>query len=387
MTDLEKIYQEKVNRFELTQRGKMPDRVPVYSLIDNWAFSYSGYSLNEIFNDDDKHIAAYEKVAKDFYWDSVFTGFTSKAMNYVSALGGGSYTIENGTMQREAGSISSMQADEYDQLIADPYSFIRDVISPRKYSLMQMEYSEEKQKKYNDSINYFLRFRKLGSIAAERFAAIGVPIAKSIAFLSPVDIILDFFRDFQGTMMDIKRNPKKVAEAADAMVPMTIDIIETLYPVSQEGKSIYNPLNLPPFLRPKDFEKVYWPSYKKIVDYLAEKNYVVQSYYERNYSHLYDFLQELPKNSVFGLFEDDDLKVVKEKLGKTMCIGGGMELYSLYNGTKQDCIDMAKKLIDDLAPGGNYIFTTNRLAHSANDINPKNLKAVNEFVHEYGIYK
>ena len=59
----------------------------------------------------------------------------------------------------------------------------------------------------------------------------------------------------------------------------------------------------------------------------------------------------------------------------------------LYYGTKEECLDLAKGLIDDLAPGGGYIFSTNRAMIAPTDGNPENLKAVNEFVREYGVYQ
>ena len=387
MTKLERIFQERSKRMQIAQTGGVPDRVPVYSLVDNWAFTYAGYSIEDIFADDEKHIHAFEKVAEDFYWDSMFTSCTSRAMNYVNALDGGSYK-NRGLMQVESGHAMSMNVDEYDDLIKDPYAFIRDVVAPRKYGLLRMEYSEEKYQKFTEAIDYYFRFRKLGGNSVAKFKTeLGMPISRGGVFWHPVDIILDYLRDFKGIMLDIKRNPNKIIEAAEAMTPMIIELCEGAYPEHVEGKSIFNPMHLPQFLRPKDFEKVYWPSYKKIVEHFASKGMVVQSYFERDYSHLYDFLQELPKNSVFGLFENDDLRVVKKKLGDVMCIGGGMDTYTLNYGTQQECIDMAKGLIDDLAPGGGYVFTTNRIPHSPNDGNAENVKAVNEFVREYGVYK
>ncbi len=388
MTNIQEIYQEKVNRFELTQRGKIPDRVPVFCNVDNGAFSYAGYTAKEIFEDDEKHLASFVKVAKDFYWDSMYTAVTSKAMNFISALGGGSYKLDDANMQVETGHADCMEPSEYDQLIADPYGFILNVVAPRKYELMRMAYSDEKQQKFNNAVDYFTRFQRLNAQAAGKFInELGMPLVKSGYFSNPVDILLGYLRDFKGITMDIKRNPAKVAEAADAFVPVCIELVEAVAPAPVKGKSIFNPLNLPPFLKPKDFEKVYWPTYNKLVNYFAQKGYVVLSYYERNFSHLFDYLQELPANAVLGMFEDDDIRIAKQKLGKNMCIAGGMDLYLLNHGTKQQCLDMAKSLIDDLAPGGNYIFTANRTPHSAGDIHYENFKAVNDFVHEYGVYR
>ena len=49
-------------------------------------------------------------------------------------------------------------------------------------------------------------------------------------------------------------------------------------------------------------------------------------------------------------------------------------------------MDIAKGLIDDLAPGGGYVFTTNRVMLTEADGKAENLRAVTEFVADYGKY-
>jgi uroporphyrinogen-III decarboxylase len=146
-------------------------------------------------------------------------------------------------------------------------------------------------------------------------------------------------------------------------------------------------MHLPQFLSPKDFERVYWPSFIKLANYFTNKGYVIRYYFESNYEHLYDYLQELPKGQIVGLFEDDDLRKAKKFLGNNMAIAGGMPTSLLYLGSTQECIDYAKALIDDLAPGGGYIFAMNKIMLSPTDGRAENLKAVTEFAHEYGVYK
>ena len=44
------------------------------------------------------------------------------------------------------------------------------------------------------------------------------------------------------------------------------------------------------------------------------------------------------------------------------------------------------KVYDECAPGGGFIFTTDKSLLSTDDCNPENLKAVNAFAHAYGRY-
>lgn len=384
---MEQQYAEKNKRMAIAMNNGIPDRVPILSIIDNWAFSYSGYSIDEIFEDDEKHLAAFDKVARDFYWDSMFTVTTTRPINYISALGGGAYKAK-GTLQIESGSILSMDAEEYPELAEDPYKFLLEVIAPRKYELFRKPYSEEKYQEYCDAVDHYFAFRNVGARSAQALREkYGVPVSRGAVFFHPLDMILDYLRDFQGTMFDIKRKPKQIREVCDAMLPMVIEMVEGAYPEPVEGKYIFNPMHLPEFISARDFEKVYWPTYKKLMDYFTDKGYNILCYYERSYAHLFEFLQDLPKNKIVGLFEDDDLRIVKEKLGDMMCFAGGMKTFDLNYSSKQVCLDQAKSLIDDLAGDGGYIFTTDRIPHSDNDANPENLRAVNEFVRDYGVYK
>ncbi|MFZ7130878.1 MAG: uroporphyrinogen decarboxylase family protein [Eubacteriales bacterium] len=386
MSETSNLYEERIERMEITIRGGKPDRVPVMSIIDNWAFEYAGYTLQEIFQDDEKHYKAFEKITKDFKWDSLQYAATTRAMNFYNALDGGTYR-DSGTLQVESGTALCMKPEEYPQLIENPWTFLRDVIYPRKYKLMAKEYSDEKYDKYIKAVKLLFDFNKMAKENVKRLKDnYGMPVVRPSGFFHPIDMLLDFLRDFSGTMGDIKRRPSQVREAADAMLPICIETIENFYPEHQKGCYIFNPMHTPEFLNAKDFEKVYWPSYKKIMDYLANKGYVIMCYYENKYEHLFEFLQELPKNSVVGLFEHDDLTKVKKVLGDTMCIAGGIPAYMLNYGTKQECIDYSKKIIDNVAPGGGFIFCTDKILHSPNDANPENLRAVNEFVFEYGKY-
>ena len=55
-------------------------------------------------------------------------------------------------------------------------------------------------------------------------------------------------------------------------------------------------------------------------------------------------------------------------------------------GTKEQCIDKAKELLDILAPGGRYWFDFDKGALTPNSVNIENLKAVLAYVHENTVY-
>ena len=58
----------------------------------------------------------------------------------------------------------------------------------------------------------------------------------------------------------------------------------------------------------------------------------------------------------------------------------------LGRGTKEECVDKAKELLDILAPGGNFIFILDKWALNLSDIKQENYIAVLEYVAENGKY-
>ena len=61
--------------------------------------------------------------------------------------------------------------------------------------------------------------------------------------------------------------------------------------------------------------------------------------------------------------------------------------YGKPDASDEECIAAAKKMVDELAPGGRFIFCTgDKVLLSASDAKAENIRAVNEFVHGYGLY-
>ena len=199
-----------------------------------------------------------------------------------------------------------------------------------------------------------------------------------------MDYISDMIRGFSEITMDIRRCPEKVAAAAEAVLPLMDRLAAQLPAV--KGKLISIPLHMPVFMREKDFAKLWWPTFKEMVERMAARGQYMRIYFEGDWTRYYDYLQDLPKGHILGAFEYMDPQLAKDKLGKTMCITAGYDVSLLQYGTKEKVIDEAKKLMDVLAPGGGYIFTVAKGITYPNDGTPENVRALYEFVESYGKY-
>lgn len=81
-----------------------------------------------------------------------------------------------------------------------------------------------------------------------------------------------------------------------------------------------------------------------------------------------------------------DTKELKKEFGKEIVFyGGGVDTqYVLPRGTPEHVKDEVKRRIDDLAPGGGFVFAT---VHNIQaDVPPQNIVAMREALEEYGVY-
>jgi hypothetical protein len=389
MSEMELLYQQRVQRMKDAIELRAPDRVPIFGLVDNWALNYGGITLKEALSDVEKEYQAYSKALTDFPFDAALSVGVTFPMNFVTALGGGIYNNDMDTLQIATGHSEIMTVEEYDDLIENPIHFFRDVIIPRKHAIFQTGTTEEKFGRFANAISKFLEFGQSRGMLTQRYREeYGLPIPNGANIFMPGDIIMDYLRDFKGIMSDIKKHPDKLTQACDAMgevlIPYTFGSMMGKNP-DENYVNLF--LHLPQFIRPKEFEKIYWPSFKKYVETFAGAGYKILILFEKNWMHLYDYLQDLPKGHVIGFFEEDDLRIAKKKLGDTLCIAGGLKTNNLTYSSKEECIDLAKGLIDDIAPGGGFVFAPDKVLASSNDAKPENLKAVMEFIVEYGVYK
>jgi len=81
-----------------------------------------------------------------------------------------------------------------------------------------------------------------------------------------------------------------------------------------------------------------------------------------------------------------DTKELKRQFGKDLTFyGGGVDTQRILpRGTPAEVRDEVRRRIDDLAPGGGFIFNT---VHNIQaDVPPENIVAMWEAVREYGVY-
>jgi uroporphyrinogen-III decarboxylase len=196
---------------------------------------------------------------------------------------------------------------------------------------------------------------------------------------APFDFIGDNLRSFTDCLIDIKRQPSKVLEALDVITDMLIKDLDKLPKPAPKGARVFSALHMPTFMSTKDFEKFWWPSFLKLSKAIVERGYIHLMFCEDNWNRFVDYLQDLPKGCIIN-FEYMDPKLAKDKLGKDHILAGFFPLNSFAKKSPAECIDEAKAVLDIMAPGGNYMFRTDKAPILKSDINIESYKAVVDYV-------
>ncbi|MCC8046041.1 MAG: hypothetical protein LIP12_11155 [Clostridiales bacterium] len=280
--------------------------------------------------------------------------------------------------------LSPMQKDEYDQLIADPNRFVSEVLLPRKYPefFEDREFARNALKVYaEDNFNVMIVLGAMLRQALEEKHGIVSILNMQERIETPLDILFDYFRGFRGTLTDLRRQPDNVKAALNAIWE-THCLPKENTPYTGSFPYSWQPPHIPCYLSPKQYDELYWVHEKPMIErYISNggKHYFIM---EGKWEKIWDRFRELPKDSVILHVDDDDIIKAKKEIGDWQIIAGGLKSAECRMKTFDQIKDDVKRVIDECAPGGGFIFTLDKAAIAPGDINQTVIDAYN-FVHEY----
>jgi len=211
---------------------------------------------------------------------------------------------------------------------------------------------------------------------------LGFPVVAGGRSLVPFDAFSDYYRGTLDTMMDLYEHPEVILHFIDRHIEYVLSDI-TKQAKTAPGKWVFIPLHkgMDTFLTEQQYKDYYWRHLQKMINHIIDVGMIPYVYTEGPYNSRVKHLMEVPKGKVVYSFEEVDPVYVKQQLGDIACIQGVFPVYLLHYGTKQQVVDEAKRLIDILAPGGGYIFSTGAGYDHAK---PENVEALFDTVKTYG---
>ena len=377
---MNKQYDEKVKLLMDVANHVPTKRMPMISMAQTWAISYAGKTMDDCMVSLEKEIEIYGKHLLDMPFDGVFIFGVNRPLKAYKKLGFAPYFVSpDGITLQSSDKTAIIMDDELDRFIADPNKFLREVAIARRYPEL-MKDSPVDVEALKDALKEVMAFATAG---AKRDKALKKTyktpaLTGGIPTSPPFDQYL-CYRGFRTALTDLRRRPEKVKEACEAMIPL-FAATEKKYP---EFPWVMSPVVGATYLNPKQFEEIFWPSYKKVLDSYIERGAKVFVALEGKWGkEKYAFFNEFPKNSIIAFVEDDDPFEAKEIIGDKCAINYPFPVSLLKNGTKEEVIDHAKSVIDRIGTTGVY-FNTDKALISPNDIKPENYRALAEFCQEY----
>ncbi len=388
------------------------DRVPIICGLGYFPAKYAGIPSSAAYYDFNAWLAAYQKVLVDYHADMVYhQGFTpGKALEILNPnnLRWPGYGVDpyKGHQSIE---IEYMQAEDYDAYLADTTDFMFRIMVARS----------------SDNLAGWANLPKLDSIGGG-MGAQGLAMAltdpgvdKAIKTLQktgremrkwlkrqmkfnkmmldcgfpqyyqggsgpPFDMISHSMRGMKGTMMDLYRQPDKVIATCEKILQLTL--ARALPPPNEFGNiRLFMTVTRgsDDFMSRAQFEKFYWPTFRKLIHSLIARGGTPCVFFEGNFTSKLEYLLDFPKGKMLARLDTTDINRAKEVLKGHICIQGNVPSSLLQTGSVQDVKDYCKNLIDTVGKGGGFILSPRS---SLDEVKPENLKAMINFTREYGVY-
>ncbi|NLO27598.1 MAG: uroporphyrinogen decarboxylase [Actinobacteria bacterium] len=409
------MYRVRVDRLLAALNLEVPDRVPFNLNAGTWPAVWAGIDMYDVMRDPPRAAAAWRDFNLEFQPDSLvsplFTTTPAPILEHVDYRlyfwpgHGVPYDANFQYNEREW-----MLPEEYDHLISDPSDYMLRVYLPR-------------------TVGAFGGFARLSSLfdftelpfiaghvgawgspemtagleglaAASR--AVGVWSRTMLALLNelrcagqpsyagggtkaPFDILGDTLRGTKGVVVDMYRRPEKIVAACERLVPIAIDwVLRAARPPSTP--LIFIPLHkgADGFMSDEQFDTFYWPTLKKVILGLIEQGLIPYLFAEGRYGSRLKAIMDLPRARTVWLFDQTDMTLAKETIGRVACIQGNIPLSMIHAGTEQEIIEYTRALIDSAGEHGGFILDIGAVADGGRE---QNLRAMIDTVKLHGVYR
>jgi hypothetical protein len=223
--------------------------------------------------------------------------------------------------------------------------------------------------------------------SAQRMASLGfaLPPLAGCVIEAPFDLMSDTLRGMRGIMLDLYRRPEKLLAAQEKVLHMELE-----YAIGFSKATGLNVSFIPlhrgsdGFMSLPQFEKFYWPQLKALMVGLVDAGIMPFVFYEGTWDQRLAYLAELPKGKTAGWFQSSDVFKVKEIVGDTMCIVGGMRNSLLQAGSPEEVRQFTIELCRKVGKGGGFIMSTT--VGEMEGCKPELVKVWVDTTKEYGVY-
>ncbi len=414
--DIAAAFARRAKRYYDVIHLQVPDRVPVVLNVGGYIAQYTGMSHKDFFYDYEKTAEGVARFCDDFDLEyqvrgNIFPGPVMDRVGYkLYSWPGGRLPADRPFQCEER---EYMTADEYDSLIANPDAFMMRTFMPRVFAsleglrmlpsfigatelptaaVMMLPLGAPPLVAAFEALAEAGRAAQawmgaMAGIGGRAMSEKGLPSTAGGITKAPFDFIGDTMRGTRGIMLDMYRNPEKIIEACDRLVPIAVEMA-----VDSANKSGVPVVIIPlhkgadGFMSPENFKKFYWPSLQATILGIVNAGVVPLMFVEGAYNReRLDIIADsgLPAGKTVWYFDRTDMAAAKEKIGGWACISGNVPSSIFKTGTPTQMEDAVKKLMDIAAPGGGFFIANGAVL---DDAEAQNVHAYLNAGKTYGVY-
>ncbi|MBN1631119.1 MAG: hypothetical protein JW990_15270 [Thermoleophilia bacterium] len=406
---------ERARRIQDAMALRQPDRVPLSMSISYMLAELGGITKQELLENPDKCQELLEQAALEFQPDAIAGPLPGDPTPHL-ILGDRMTTWPghgvSAHTQYQFVESEFMKEDEYDAFLDDPTDWVIRTYLPRAFKALEPFKTMPPLNQFISG-SYFLgwlggfvtgelgdAFRTFAKALQavvdgneramknmQRMAAIGFgeSVMAGAVLTAPFDMMSDALRGMRGILLDILRQPEKLLAAQEKIARYELEF------AINASKAMGVPKAFLPLHRGSDgfmsisqFETFYWPQLKSILETLVENGITPVVFYEGCWDKRLEHLAQLPKGKTVGYFQASDIFKVKEVLGDTMCIMGGMPNSLLVAGPAEEVRARTKEVCERVGKGGGFIMSTSVGEMVGSD--PEMVKVWAEATREFGTY-
>lgn len=381
-------FDERIEIFDDAVRmKKAPKRVPFVTNDAFWRYHDLDYKLSEALFDPQSIEDAVVDFQKRYQFDLLLDIGDRNPMIMTRSLGNFEYSIDDASNTLMLLEQCHFKEEDYDKFIANPIKTLWEEIIPRKYSYFRpgMELPT-----LQNTLGKFLEYDQSIKKTTQRLIdECGVPnifdLQNGNKIFPAFESLYNFLRGMKGLARDLRVCPDKVHAFNQVYHEVFIKSSIAAIKRAETPTSCFTEFTImlsQNMVNAKQFGQYYWPHFKEIADKVVETGGTLFTLSEGTLVHIAEYLQELPKGHFCFYVEMDDIFETRKRF-PDLCLWGGLPISLIANGTKQECIDYAKRVIDEVGRDGGLVLSTNKFTSNPKDCNRENLLAVSEFVRNY----
>lgn len=366
---------------------KQPHRMPTALFSTFWPGKYGGYTCRQLMYDNETLQSVMLRIVEDLNPDLVYPPA-------LTAIPGGLLDVSGFLQLQWPGhgvddnrpyqylDKEYMSAAEYDDFLFDPTGFYFSKYLPRVATAFEgleglgsYAGSSYLGVLYQAAIftdqrmaKAFTNLAHVGQHAVGFFgntmqlmgklAAMGYPSGIGGVCVGPYDTIADFFRGATNMMKDLFRHGDKVLEVLDKMAVLILRQLAAQKPTFVTP-FIFIPVHWAgdSFMSQKQFEKFWWPSFRKLLMGIIDMGLVPMPLWESDVTKRLEIIKDIPAGKCIYCFESTDMVKAFEVLGDVVALRGNVSSSSLTTGTPEQVDAEVKRLVDNVwNKGGNLIM-------------------------------